>query len=156
MRSMAAKRVLVVDDDPDTRLWMTGYLTDLGYDAHVALDGDHALRSAIALGAELILLDVFLPNPEFALQFAARYRDRVPPDRRAPIIAMSASEQLPELAQQIGAADTLPKPFELGALAKLLGKYLDEPAPAPVVDAPEQVPVEGTAILAPEPETGPA
>ena len=155
MSQMAAKRVLLVDDDPDTRTWMSGYLADLGYEPHVALDGDHALRSAIALAPELILLDVFLPSPAFALQFAARYRDRVPADRRAPIIAMSSSGELPALAQQIGANDTLTKPFELSALAKLLAKYLDEPAAAPLVEAPEQVPAEGT-DLAPQPETGPA
>ena len=152
---MAPKRVLVVDDDPDTRSWMSGYLTDLGYEPHAALDGDHALRSAITLRPELILLDVYLPSPTYALQFAAHYRDRVPADRRAPIIAMSASDKLPALAQQIGASDTLAKPFELSALAKVLGKYLDEPAPAPPVEAPEPVPAEGTA-LAPQPETGPA
>jgi CheY-like chemotaxis protein len=155
MTGLATKRVLVVDDDPDTRTWMREYLIELGYEPHVALDGDHALRSAIALGPELILLDVYLPSPAFALRFAARYRERVPADRRAPIIAMSASDQLPTLAQQIGASDTLAKPFELSALAKLLGKYLDEPAPAPQVEAAEQVPAEGT-DLAPLPETGPA
>ena len=152
---MAPKRVLVVDDDPDTRSWMNGYLAELGYEPHMALDGDHALRSAIALRPELILLDVFLPNPAFALQFASRYRDRVPADRRVPIIAMSASDQLPVLAQQIGATDTLAKPFELSVLAKLLGKYLDEPAAALLVDAPDHVPAEGT-DRAPQPETGPA
>jgi len=155
MAPMAAKRVLVVDDDPDTRSWMSGYLAELGYEPHVALDGDHALRSAIALAPELIMLDVYLPSPAFALQFAARYRDRVPADRRAPIIAMSANDQLPALAQQIGATDTLAKPFELSALAKLLGKYLDEPAPTPVVETPDPAPVQGT-DLAPQPETGPA
>jgi CheY-like chemotaxis protein len=152
---MATKRVLVVDDDPETRSWMTEYLTELGYESHVALDSDHALRSAIALRPELILLDVYLPSPAFALRFAARYRDRVPADRRVPIIAMSASDQLPALAQQIGATDTLAKPFELSALAKLLGKYLDEPAAVPVVEPPEPAPVEGT-DLAPQPDTGPA
>jgi CheY-like chemotaxis protein len=155
MTEMAPKRVLVVDDDPETRTWMSGYLADLGYEPHVALDGDHALRSAIALRPEFILLDVYLPTPAFALQFAARYRDRVPADRRAPIIAMSASDQLPALAQQIGASDTLAKPFELSALAKLLSKYLDEPAPPPLVEATEPAPVEGT-DLPPQPETGPA
>ena len=92
---MAAKRVLLVDDDPETRGWMTEYLAELGYEAHVALDGDHALRSAVALRPELILLDVYLPTPSQALRFAARYRDRVPADRRVPIIAMSSSDQLP-------------------------------------------------------------
>jgi len=47
MSQMAAKRVLLVDDDPNTRTWMSGYLAELGYEPHVALDGDHALRSGL-------------------------------------------------------------------------------------------------------------
>jgi len=155
MTVMAAKRVLVVDDDPETRSWMTEYLAELGYESHVALDGDHALRSAIALRPELILLDIYLPSPAYALRFAARYRDRVPAARRAPIIAMSASDELGALAQQMGATDTLAKPFELGALAKLLGKYLDDPVEARLSEPTEQAPA-ATTELAPQPETGPA
>ena len=150
--STPAKRILLVDDDRDTRSWLIQYLVELGYDAHVALDGDHALRSAIALNPDLILLDVFLPRPQFALDFAARYRDRIPADKRVPIIAMSSSSDLATLAQQIGANDTVRKPFELGALARLLAKFLDDPVERPVVEATEAKTTEVT----PQPETGPA
>jgi CheY-like chemotaxis protein len=150
--SAPPKRILLVDDDRDTRSWLVEYLVELGYDAHVALDGDHALRSAIALGPDLILLDVFLPRPKFALDFATRYRDRVPAEKRAPIIAMSASADLPALAQQIGANDTLTKPFELGVIARVLAKFLDDPVETAIVDAPEPSAPE----LTPQPETGPA
>jgi len=152
---VAPKRLLLVDDDRDVRTWLCEYLTELGYEAHVALDGDHALRSAVALRPDLILLDVFLPKPAFALRFAARYRERVPAERRAPIIAMSASHELPALAQQIGANDALPKPFELGSLARLLGKYLDDPVEAPAAEPAEPAPAEATDLV-PQPETGSA
>ena len=151
---MAPKRILLVDDDRDTRSWLAEYLIELGYEPHSALDADHALRSAVALRPDLILLDVYLPSPAFALQFASRYRDRVSPEARAPIIAMSASDQLATLGQQIGANDTLSKPFELGALVKLLAKYLDEPAVAPIAER-DQVPAS-TTELAPQPENGSA
>jgi CheY-like chemotaxis protein len=152
---MTTKRILLVDDDRDTRSWLAEYLIELGYEPHSALDSDHALRSAIALRPDLILLDVYLPSPAFALQFATRYRDRVPADQRAPIIAMSASDQLPTLAQQIGANDTLSKPFELSALVKLLGKYLDEPAEAPIAETAEPA-SPATTELTPQPENGAA
>lgn len=152
---MAPKRILLVDDDRETRSWLVAYLVDLGYEPHVALDGDHALRSAIALRPDLILLDVYLPSPAFALGFAARYRERVAAESRAPIIAMSASSDLPTLAQQIGANETISKPFELGALAKVLAKFLDEPAAPPVVAPEPEVPVD-SGELRTEPETGPA
>ena len=152
---MAPKRVLVIDDDRETRSSLSNYLAELGYQAHVALDADHALRSAVALRPDLVLLDVYLPKPAFAVRFAGRYRQRVPAERRAPIIAMSAGADLASLAQQIGANDTLTKPFEPSALVKLLGKYLDDPVATPIVQAEEPPPPE-VPDLAPQPETGPA
>ncbi len=146
------KRILVVDDDPATRRSLSEYLIELGYDAHPALDGDHALRSAVALRPHLILLDVYLPDPKSALRFAARYRERVPVESRAPIIAMSGSDQLGPLSQQIGANDVLHKPFDLDAVERLLRKYLEDPAePAENVAPTDQLPIQ-----APQPETGPA
>jgi two-component system response regulator MprA len=147
------KRVLLVDDDRAIRQTLSECLTALGYQTHVALDGEHALRSAVALRPDLILLDVYLPHPDFAVRFAARYRERVPAEGRAPIIAMSGSDQLGPLSQQIGANDTLAKPFEMTALERLLRKYLDEPAPAV-----ETAPADATPARAPEvqSDTGPA
>lgn len=139
------KRILLVDDDPVIRQSLSQCLVELGHEAHVALDADHALRSAVALRPDLILLDVYLPDPAFALRFAARYRDRVPAERRPPIIAMSGSDQLGPLGQQLGATDTLAKPFEINALEKLLRKYLDDPAPAA-----ETAPTEAVSTVAPE------
>ena len=153
---MAPKRILIIDDDRETRSWLAEYLADLGYEPIPALDAVHGLRSAIAVRPDLILLDVYLPKPTFALQFATRYRDRVPADGRAPIIAMSANADLAALAQQIGASDTLAKPFELSALVKVLGKYLDDPIQAPAAEtATEQAPAPAP-DLTPQPETGSA
>ena len=151
---MAPKRVLLVDDDRATRRWLADFLVELGYELHVAVDGDHAARSALALRPDLILLDVYVPSPDFALRFAERYRERVSADARAPIIAMSSSSDLATLAQQIGANETLSKPFELNDLAKLLSKFLDEPAERPAAE-PDPAPT-GSGDLVAQPETGPA
>jgi CheY-like chemotaxis protein len=134
------KRILLIDDDEAMRRWFPDYLADLGYETHTALDAEHALRSAIALRPDLIILDVYLPEPSFAVRFAGRYRERVSAEHRAPIIAMSASDKLEALAQQIGANDVLQKPFDLSALVKLLGKYLDDPADAQVPEPAIEIP----------------
>ena len=147
------KRILVIDDDDAIRRWLTEYLVDLGYETQVAVDGDHAIRSAVALRPDLILLDVRVPRPASALRFAERYRERVPADRRAPIIAMSAGNDLEAVAQQLGANDALPKPFELSALVKILAKYLEDPVPAPT---PEAADPALAPEITPRPETGPA
>lgn len=147
------KRILVVDDDDAIRRWLTEYLGDRGYETQVAVDGEHAIRSAAALHPDLILLDVRVPRPEAAVRFAAQYRERVPAERRAPIIAMSAGEDLEALAQQIGANDLLPKPFDLSALLKILATYLDDPA-APAVPEPAAAAPPLTVEVTPQPESG--
>lgn len=146
------KRILIVDDDEAIRRWLGGYLGDLGYEAHGAVDGEHAIRSAIALRPDLILLDIYVPDPSFAIRFAEAYRERVPSDQRAPIVVISGTDRLDELAQRIGADAILAKPFELSEVTKLLVKFLE---PAEVATAESESPAPA-AELTPQPETGPA
>src|SRR5258707_15277583 len=84
------KRILVIDDDDAIRRWLTEYLVDLGYETQVAVDGDHAIRSAVALRPDLILPDVRVPRPASALRFPERYREPGPADRRAPTLPIGA------------------------------------------------------------------
>jgi CheY-like chemotaxis protein len=130
---MAGRRVLVVDDDPAIRRLVAGLLVEAGYDAQTAVDGDHALRSVVALQPDLIVLDVHVPEREMALKFAQAYRERVGPGARAPIIALSGSSDLLEVGQQLGADGFLQKPFDIDELLRLVTKFL----PEPVADAAE-------------------
>jgi len=134
------KRVLVIDDDPAIRRLVAGLLVEEGYDAQTALDGEHAQRSAAALHPDLIILDVHVPEKELALRFAEVYRDRVPAERRAPIITLSGASDLEEVGQQLGASAFLRKPFDVDELLRLVTKLLPEPAPAEPVAADEPAP----------------
>ena len=124
------KRVLVVDDDPAIRTLVAGLLVEAGYDAQTALDGDHARRSSIALHPDLIILDVHVPEKAMALRFAEGYRDRVPAETRAPIIALSGAGDLEEVGRQLGASALLRKPFDVDELLRLVAKFLPEPIAA--------------------------
>jgi CheY-like chemotaxis protein len=57
-----ALRVLVVDDDADTRDTMALILKLLGYDAITARDGPSALSLATELRPHLVLLDLAMPH----------------------------------------------------------------------------------------------
>ena len=136
--------MLVIDDDPATRRLIAGLLVEEGYDAQTALDGEHAQRSAAALHPDLIILDVHVPEKELALRFAEGYRDRVPADRRAPIIALSGASDLEAVGQQLGASAFLGKPFDVEELLRLVARLLPEstitePAATaePAPDAPQ-------------------
>ena len=56
------KRVLVVDDDPDVRLFNTTVLEENGYSPEEAVNGEEALQSIRAAPPDLVLLDVLMPR----------------------------------------------------------------------------------------------
>jgi CheY-like chemotaxis protein len=57
-----AKTVLVVDDDPDTREYLTTVLEDNGYSATVAADGTEAIEIIDREPPDLVTLDITMPE----------------------------------------------------------------------------------------------
>jgi two-component system, OmpR family, response regulator len=56
------RKVLVADDDPSTRQFLSGALVALGYDVVLAVDGADALRQASATRFDALLLDCRMPH----------------------------------------------------------------------------------------------
>ena len=61
---MSAKRVLVVDDEPDVRSMYSDVLADAGFDVMAASSGEECLKTLNAADGrfDLVLLDVLLPE----------------------------------------------------------------------------------------------
>ena len=59
---MGLKRVLCVDDDPDSRLLVHEVLAEEGYAVDEAGDGNEALEKAESGKYDLILLDLIMPG----------------------------------------------------------------------------------------------
>lgn len=57
-----ARRILIVDDDPDTVTYLTSVLEDHGYLASSCTDGEQALESLANATPAAILLDVMMPG----------------------------------------------------------------------------------------------
>ena len=57
-----AKTILVVDDDPDTRTYLSTVLEDNGYATMAAQDGTAALAQIEQQAPDLIALDVAMPE----------------------------------------------------------------------------------------------
>jgi len=56
------KRVLVVDDDPDVRVFNTTVLEENGYSLEEAVNGEEVLRVICAALPDLVMLDVLMPR----------------------------------------------------------------------------------------------
>ena len=56
------KTVLVIDDEPDTRVFITTLLEDNGYETLTAADGKEGLEKVKAGAPDLITLDITMPE----------------------------------------------------------------------------------------------
>jgi CheY-like chemotaxis protein len=56
------KRILIVEDEPDTVTYLSTLLEDAGYDTVAAEDGDQALEKVKASPPDLITLDITMPH----------------------------------------------------------------------------------------------
>jgi CheY-like chemotaxis protein len=59
-----AKKILVVEDEPDARTMFVDLLSMEGYEVSSAVDGVDALAKAAAEKFDLILLDIVMPNKD--------------------------------------------------------------------------------------------
>ena len=101
-------RVLVVDDDPQTLLYVRDALTDAGYSAVVT--GDHRELPGIIRAEEphLVLLDLMLPGTD-----GIRLMEKISELADLPVIFISAYGRVETIAKALeaGAADYIVKPF---------------------------------------------
>lgn len=57
-----AERVLIIDDEPDTRKVLRGFLTEGGFEVDMACDGIEGLAKVESFQPNLILLDLLMPG----------------------------------------------------------------------------------------------
>jgi putative two-component system response regulator len=110
-----AARILVADDQEETRRVLQRALTALGYEVEVACDGIEALAK-LPLGADLVLLDARMPGLD---GFEVARRIRADPDcADLPIIMVTGLDSREDRlrAVEAGVNDFIAKPFELTEL----------------------------------------
>jgi DNA-binding response OmpR family regulator len=122
-----ATKILVVDDDPDLRGLLVGYLEREGFSVAGAEDG-RAMDAALAeVVPDLILLDLMLPG-EDGLSIARRLRQAT----QIPIIMVSArSDDVDRIVGlEVGADDYVAKPFNPRELLARIRAVLRRRSPA--------------------------
>jgi len=106
-------RVLVVEDDDAVREVVRCALKDAGHQAISALDGQDALRLAMVIDPDVVVLDLELPlmsGPDFIGSWRAQR------GTCAPIVVISGRPDVKEVARRLNARAAFAKPFDLEAL----------------------------------------
>ncbi|RLC12055.1 MAG: response regulator [Deltaproteobacteria bacterium] len=123
-KSGLSKKVLIVDDNQDSRELVVKILKARGYQMIEAVDGEEALEKAIAEKPDLILMDRSLPKID-GYEVTRRLKGREE-FKGIPIVALTAHAMTGdrEKALEAGCDGYISKPIDVRALPELITSYL--------------------------------
>ena len=119
---MGARKILVVDDDPEVRMATRDFLASKGHDVTLAEDGVQALKLLATVKPDVVLLDVAMPEMdgmEALRRIVASY-----PNLPVIMVTANADIEITSKVLQLGAADYVPKPFDLDYLDQAINIQL--------------------------------
>lgn len=122
----AGKRILVIDDDELVRDTICNFLLASGYEVESAEDGDQGLKLLEANPPDLVVTDILMPGKE-GMETIMEIRRG---GNDVKIVAISGQNwhkdiSYLDLAKQLGANATLPKPFSRTELLTVIEELLN-------------------------------
>jgi len=108
---MSEARLLVVDDEPNIRELLAASLRFNGFEVETVGDGQSALRRAMAISPDLIVLDVMLPDLD-GFSVTRRLREQ---GKHIPVLFLTARDDTADkiAGLTVGGDDYVTKPFSL-------------------------------------------
>jgi DNA-binding NtrC family response regulator len=121
--SNPAERVLIVEDEPSTRLGLTELVRTWGFAAESAADGEEALQSVTSFRPSIIISDLVMPRMGGLELLKALKAD----DTECTVVLLTAQGSVETAVEAIkeGAYDYLTKPIEPQRLKILLDKIVE-------------------------------
>ena len=119
-----SRKILVVDDNQDSRELVVKILKNRGYQMIEAVDGEEALEKAIAENPDLILMDISLPKLD-GYEVTRRLKSQIK-FKDTPIIALTAHAMKGdrEKALEAGCEGYISKPINVRELPDQVKAYL--------------------------------
>lgn len=104
------KKILLVEDDQDTRDIFSTTIKEAGFSVDTAVDGEDALIKATAGGYDLILLDVMLPKRDgLSVLSELNTHPATLPNKIIVMLSNLSQTKAMEEAKALGAADFINK-----------------------------------------------
>ena len=124
LKSSMPKKILIVDDNVDSRELVVKVLRNKGYQTIEAIDGEDALEKVVAERPDLILMDRSLPKID-GYEVTRRLK-RQEGLKDIPIVALTAHAMKGdrEKAIEAGCEGYISKPINVRELPGLIGSYL--------------------------------
>jgi CheY-like chemotaxis protein len=119
-RRAAKRRVLIAEDNEDAGLSLRMLIESLGFEVHLVLDGESAVRKSLVWQPHAIIMDIGMP---MLSGYDATQIIRTHPQTTRPLIVMLSGwgrHRDIDLSTAAGADFHLTKPLDFGALRKIL------------------------------------
>ncbi len=116
------KRVLVVDDEPGMAHVLGIKLRLHGFEVISAANGTEGIDLARTQKPDIILLDIVMPDLS-----GFDVLDQVRTFSQIPIIMFTARPELARFAKEVGADDTIAKPFDPDKIVEKINLLLSKP-----------------------------
>lgn len=118
------KKILIVDDNQDSRDLVVKVLKNRGYQMVEAVDGEDALEKATAENPDIILMDISIPKLDgYEVTRRLKSQEKF---KNIPIIALTAHAMKgdKEKAMQAGCDGYITKPISVHELPDQIKSYL--------------------------------
>lgn len=92
-----AKKILVVDDEPDMVTFLATLLEDNGYEIVTAADGEEAWEKVEAEKPDLISLDLLMPNKTGIKMFRELRKDKQTTDIPVVMVTGFGKDDVPQM-----------------------------------------------------------
>jgi two-component system, OmpR family, response regulator len=127
--SFYVMRILLLEDQERLRASTQRGLEEMGFFVDAVEDGDDALRQALSVPYDALVLDIMVPGRD-GLSILRALRER---KQSTPVILLTARAALPEKLEglNLGADDYLTKPFYIEELAARLQTIVRRHSGAP-------------------------
>ena len=124
-----AKRIMIIDDEKDIRLYLKTLFEKNGYETETAQDGDEGYPKTAAFKPDLITLDILMPK-----QSGIRLYSKLKEDdglKAVPVVVLTGLTQYQQFYQQDFPEDELPdafveKPIQQEQLLKIVEDLIGE------------------------------
>lgn len=118
-------RILIAEDDPNSRWVLCALLKRLGYECQTASDGGEALRLTEEFHPEIILMDLMMPGID-GLEAIRRLKSNAR-TRAIPVLVLTGNPTPgnEHAAHEAGCDEFIPKPVVLGQLLDRVRRHLD-------------------------------
>ena len=120
---MAIKKIMIVDDEEDVRLFLNDFLGERDFWVDTAGSGEEALEKLTKQSVDIILLDIMMPGMD-GLQCLEKVKQKYPKTSVIMITALKDEARMAK-AKKLGAHDYIVKPFSLSYLETELSKLLE-------------------------------